>query len=494
MSKAYLVGAGPGNPELITVRGLHLLQSADCVLYDNLAPSSLLSHAPPHAERIYVGKKRSQHAFTQEEIVEMMIDRVRRGLNVVRLKGGDPFIFGRGGEEVEGLASAGVSYEVVPGVTTPLGIAAYTGVPLTHREHTSVVTFVTGHDVAAIDWSRFGLSETLVIFMGFEHLDLIVDRLVAAGRSPQTPAMAVRWATRPDQSTVCSELAALPARVREERLTPPATLIIGDVVGLRDRLSWYERLPLFGRRIVVTRSGGQADGMLRLLRELGADPVHLPVIEMAPLDDYGALDDCIRRLGEYDWIVFTSANTVEFFFGRLAALNRDARSIRGSICTIGPATAEVLRAMHLIVDLMPEEHTSEGVAAAFSDREMAGKRVLLPRAATARDVIPDALTALGAHVDVADTYRNIIPPDAATRIANFLSSGRRLDWITFTSGSTVKNWLTLAGRESLQGVRIASIGPATSEVLRKHNLPIHAEASPSTMEALVEAILNSETK
>ena len=259
MSKVYLVGAGPGDPELITAKGLRLLEQADAVLYDHLAPHSLLDSAPASAERIYVGKKKSVHAHTQEEICTMMIERARRGLNVVRLKGGDPFIFGRGGEEAEALAAAGIPFEVVPGVTSPLGIGAYTGVPLTHREHTKVVTFVTGHDVAAIDWSKVSAMETLVIFMGITCFDQIAGELVAHGRSAETPAMAVRWGTRPDQHTLVGTLATLPALIHEHDLKPPATIIVGEVVRLREKLNWFESLPLFGQRIVVTRARRQAE-------------------------------------------------------------------------------------------------------------------------------------------------------------------------------------------------------------------------------------------
>jgi uroporphyrinogen III methyltransferase/synthase len=447
----------------------------------------LLVHAPSEAELIYVGKKRAEHAFTQDEIVAMAIGRARTGKTVVRLKGGDPFIFGRGGEEVEALADAGISYEVVPGVTAPLGIAAYTGVPLTHREHTSAVTFVTGHDVEAIDWSRTGMAETLVVFMGLLHLQAIVDKLIAAGRAPDTPAMAVRWATRPDQRTIAGPLFDLPRLVGEAGLQPPATVVIGEVVRLRDKLSWFERRPLFRQSVIITRPAAQAGGLSDMLRELGAEPIELPVIELAPLEDYSELDSCIARLAQYDWVVFTSVNTVTYFFSR----GVDARAIRGRICAIGPATAGMLRAMHLFPDLVPEESTSEGVAAAFSGISLQGTRVLLPRAAAAREVIPQSLEAMGAQVDVADAYRNVIPTDAARRIEDFKRTHKRANWITFTSGSTVKNWLALAGRESLGNVRIASIGPATSEVVSKHGLAVHAEATPHTVEGLLQAILQT---
>jgi uroporphyrinogen III methyltransferase/synthase len=282
MSKVYLVGGGPGDPGLITVKGRSALERADVVLFDHLAPEALLELAPPHAERIYVGKKKAEHAFSQDEICGLLIERARRGLTVVRLKGGDPFLFGRGGEEAEALAGAGIAFEVVPGVTAPLGIAAYTGVPLTHRDHTSAVSFVTGHAVEAIDWGKVGLSETLVIYMGLTTFPAIARELMARGRRPETPAMAVRWATRPDQETLTGTLATLPAQIAERGLKPPATIVVGEVVRLREKLDWFGRLPLFGTRIVVTRARGQAETLSGRLRELGADAIELPTIEIQP--------------------------------------------------------------------------------------------------------------------------------------------------------------------------------------------------------------------
>lgn len=481
MKKVYLVGAGPGDPELLTLKGRRCLESADVVLYDHLAAPALLDFAPATAERIYVGKKRGDHAFTQAEIVDVMLAKARENKTVVRLKGGDPFIFGRGGEEVEALAEAGIPFEVAPGVTAPLGIAAYTGVPLTHRQHTSVVTFVTGHNVDSIDWTKTGVSETLVIFMGVHHAAEIIQRILAAGRDPRTPAMAVRWGTRPGQQTIAGTLADLPQLIRD--LAPPATIVIGDVVSLRPKLDWFEHLPLFGERIVVTRAKAQAAELSQRLRQLGAEPVEVPVIELAPLDDYKHFDACIQQLPSYDWLIFTSVNAVEFFLQRMRACDRDWRSVRGRICAIGPATAAAIAPV--LPELIPAEHHSEGVAEAFRRYDMRSARVLLPRAAAAREVIPQVLTEMGATVDVLDAYANVVPQDAAARIAALRS---KPTWITFTSGSTVKNWLALAGRDSLEGVRIASIGPATSDVIRKHGLHIEVEANPSTIDGLVDAI------
>src|SRR5271154_374701 len=475
MSKVYLVGAGPGDPDLITWKGRKLLSLADSILYDNLANEHLLDLAPKNCERIYVGKKKSIHAFPQEEICAMLVDRARRGLNVVRLKGGDPFIFGRGGEELEALADAGVAFEVVPGVTSPLGIAAYSGVPLTHRDHTKLVTFVTGHDAAGIDWSKVGQSETLVIFMGIGAIHEIARELMRYGRSGSTPAIAVRWGTRPDQETVTGTLADIAERIDQAQLKPPATVIVGEVAALHSKLDWYEKLPLFGQRIVVTRAPDQAGELSERLRALGADAMELPVISIQPPEDSGPIDRAIEQLSTYDWLIFTSVNGVRFFLDRLDHSKQDLRSLRARICAIGPATRRAVEALHLKVDLMPEEYVAESLVQAFAKESLAGTRVLLPRAAVARDLIPAELSKLGAQVDVVEAYRNVIPPDASQR-ASELFAGKKPGWITFTSSSTVKNFLEVAGPAALEGVRIASIGPVTSETARSLGLTIDTEA------------------
>jgi uroporphyrinogen III methyltransferase/synthase len=492
MSKVYLVGAGPGDPDLITWKGRKLLALADSVLYDNLANEHLLELTRRDCERIYVGKKKTVHAFPQEEICRMLIERARRGLTVVRLKGGDPFIFGRGGEELEALADAGVPFEVVPGVTSPLGIAAYSGVPLTHRDHTKLVTFVTGHDVAAIDWSKTGQSETLVIFMGIGAIHEIARELMKHGRSAATPAIAVRWGTRPDQETVTGTLADIAGRIDSAGLKPPATVIIGEVVALHSKLAWYEKLPLFGRRIVVTRAPDQAADFSEKLRALGADAIELPLISIQPPEDPAPLDQAIEKLASYHWLIFTSANGVRFFLDRLDRSPHDLRSLKAHICAIGPATRRAVESLHLKVDLMPAEYVAEGLVAAFAGEDLKGKRVLLPRAAVARDLIPVELSKLGAHIDVVEAYRNVVPPEANERAHTIFAASHKPDWITFTSSSTVNNLIAAADREALKGVRIASIGPVTSETARSHGLTVHAEAKQFTIDGLLEAILTHE--
>lgn len=487
MSMVYLAGAGPGDPELITLKAKRALESADVVLHDHLANPALLALAPPKAELIYVGKKKSDHACSQEEICDLLIDRARRGLTVVRLKGGDPFIFGRGGEEAEALAAAGIPYEVIPGVTSPLGIAAYTGVPLTHRDHTSVVTFTTGHDVLKIDWTKVGTSETLVIFMGLSHFDEIAAKILEGGRTPSTPAMAVRWGTRPDQEVIEGTLATLPGLIHERGLKPPATIIVGEVVRLREKLSWFEKLPLFGKKIVVTRAVEQAGALTSMLHQLGADVVELPTIEIQPAGDYAALDAAIAKLPQYNWLIFTSVNGVRFFLDRLDASKTDLRSIQGKLCAIGPATRDALERFHLKVDVMAEEYVAEGLLKTLGGFDFANAKVLIARAAVARDILPEELRKRGAQVDVVEAYRTVPPGNLAEQARKVLDA--KPDWITFTSSSTANNLIAACGAEALRGVRVASIGPVTSATLRSAGVEIAGEANPHTIRGLVDRII-----
>ncbi len=485
----YLVGAGPGDPGLITLRGLELVQTADVILYDNLASPGLLAHARPGAETIYVGKKRAVHARSQEEINALLVEKAKSGLAVVRLKGGDPYIFGRGGEEAEALIEAGVEVEVVPGVTSASGAAAYTGVPLTHRSKTSAVTFVTGHEADRIDWNRLGHAETLVIFMGLTTFGAIAERLMAAGRAADTPAMAVRWATFPRQQTIVGRLDDLAHKIADAGLRPPALIVVGEVVSFRERLSWFERLPLFGQRILVTRPAGQSAGFAAKLRRLGAEPIEAPTIEIRPPADWSALDAAIARLPEYHWLIFTSRNGVDRFLERLDASAWDLRSIHGRIAAIGPATAQRLEELHLKVDVVPKTFLAEGLLEALSSFDLSGKKFLIPRAAQARDILPRELTALGAEVDVVAAYETVEPADTIAEL--FDSDETRPDWVVCSSSSTVTNLCNMTGLERLQGVRICSIGPITSATARELGLTVAAEADPHTMEGVVAALLEA---
>jgi uroporphyrinogen III methyltransferase/synthase len=482
MSKVYLVGAGPGDPGLITVKGRKVLERADVVLYDALASDRLLDYAPAAALRIYVGKKRADHEMSQEEINALLIEHARLGRNVVRLKGGDPFIFARGGEEVEALAAAGVAFEIVPGVTVPLGVAAYTGVPLTHREHTSAVTFVTGHRVDAIDWGKVGSAETVVLFMGLVNFAAIAAEMIARGRAATTPAMVVRWATRPNQETIVGTLETLPGLIAAQGLRPPATIVIGDVVSLRGKFNWFERLPLFGQRIVITRDHRQSRDLAEPLEALGAEVIALPVIEIQPPADPAPMARAMAQLDHYDWVIFTSVNGVRSF---VAALD-DIRTLRAKIAAIGPATRDAVEALHLRVDCMPAEYVAESLLEALAGDAIQGKRVLLPRAAVARDVVPAELAKRGAIIDVVEAYRTEAPANLAARTKEVLA--RKPHWITFTSSSTVKNFVAAAGADALAGIKIASIGPITSATAREFGLRVDVEASPHTVAGLVAAI------
>ena len=461
------------------------------MLYDHLASAALLDLAPSDAERLYVGKKQSMHAFSQEEICRMMIYRAQSGLLVVRLKGGDPYIFGRGGEEAEALVEAGVPFEVVPGVTTALGIAAYSGVPLTHRRHARMVSFVTGHDAESIDWGKACEADTLVLYMGITSFAAIARELLARGRSPETSAIAVRWATRPDQKTIAGTLGTIAGLLEEQGFKPPTTIIVGEVAGLHGKLNWFEKLPLFGRRIVVTRAREQAGELSDQLRALGAEAIEFPTIEIRPAADSAPLDEAIARLPDYDWLIFTSVNGVRYFMERLDRSSRDLRALKARLCAIGPATRAAVEALHLKVDLVPEEYVAESLVAAFETHDLSGKRVLLPRAAVARDLVPVALSARGALVDVVEAYRTVVPERAAIDAKKIFRAGKRLDWITFTSSSTVKNFLAAAGSEAIAGARIASIGPVTTKTIRMHGLDATVEAEPYTIDGLIRAILNA---
>jgi uroporphyrinogen III methyltransferase/synthase len=471
--KVYLVGAGPGDPELITVKARRLLTRTTCILYDNLANHELLDLAPATAERIYVGKKKSAHAMSQGEICALLVDRAGKHETVVRLKGGDPYIFGRGGEEAEALYDAGIPFEVVPGVTSPLGIAAYAGIPLTHRSHTSVVTFVTGHEPAHIDWSKVGQSETLVILMGLTSFADISKRLIDNGRKPETPAAVVRWGTRPDQETIVGTLASLPHTIEERGMKPPATFIVGEVVAMREKLNWYERLPLFGQKIIVTRARDQAADFVSQLHSLGAGTIELPAIRIEPLA--WQVDD----IGSYGWVIFTSVNGVQHFFDRIA----DVREIRGKICAIGPATRAAVEAMRLKIDLIGEEYVAESLLKAFEPHDIKGKRVLIARAETARDVLPEGLRQRGAMVDVVPVYRTVEPETSAP------GDLTKADWITFTSSSTVTNTVKAVGTDVLKKIKIASIGPVTTATVRGLGLEVAVEAKAYTVEGLIDAVL-----
>ncbi len=496
--KVYLVGAGPGDPGLITVKGRECIERADVIVYDYLAAPALLSLAPEKAEMIYVGKKGGDHTLSQDGINALLVEKASTGAVVTRLKGGDPFIFGRGGEEAEVLVEAGIPFEVVPGVTSAIAAPAYAGIPLTHRKFTATLSLVTGHEdpekeESNIDWPAISKSGTLVFFMGVKNLPMIVKRLMECGKPADTPVALVRWGTTARQKTVTGTLETIVENVTAAKLKSPSIIVVGQVVSLRDTMQWFENRPLFGRRIIVTRARSQASGLTKQLSELGALCVEAPTIRIVEPDDYRPLDQAIAGLPGYDWIVFTSVNGVRYFFERLFAKGKDARRL-GSIKTacIGPATEQRLRDYGVLTDILPESYVAESVVDAFKGQDMADKRVLIPRAMEARTVLPDELRNMGAQVDEVTAYKTVEDRDQAGTIVDRLRSGD-VDLVTFTSSSTVTHFMALLPKDEamslMENVTVACIGPVTAETAEKMGLKVGVSAETYTIPGLVDAIL-----
>jgi len=493
----YLIGAGPGDPGLITVRGRECLQRAEVVVYDYLANPELLRDAP-QAEAIYVGKSCGRHHRPQEEINSLLVDLARQGKIVARLKGGDPFVFGRGGEEAQVLHRAGIPFEVVPGVTSGFAAAAYAGIPLTHRDFTTSLGLFTGHEdpakkLSTLDWEKLATGiGTLVFYMGMSNLATIAAQLVRHGRAPETPVAVIRWATTPRQQTLVATLATVAEEVEKNGLRPPAIIIVGAVVGLRDELAWFDRRPLFGRSVLVTRAADQAGEFAALLEGLGARVYECPTIRLVPPPDFSELDAALQTLSSFSWLVLTSANSVRVFFGRLVALGLDARALAGvRVCAVGPKTAAAIRDYGIAPDLVPADYKAEGVVAAFAERGISGARILFPRADKAREVIPRQLGELGADVIAPVAYCNIIPERLPDEALAALEAGA-IDCATFTASSTVENLHAILGAERFQQllapVAIASIGPITSQTCRKLGLEVTIEPEQYTLDALCAAL------
>ncbi len=498
--KVYLVGAGPGDPKLLTLRGRECLAEADVVLYDYLANPVLLDYAPAGVERIYVGRRGRGAYQDQAEVNRLMIERARGGKVVVRLKGGDPFVFGRGGEEAEAVAEAGLPFEVVPGVTSAIAVPAYAGIPVTHRTLASTVAFVTGHEdpgkeTASLEWPRLAPAEgTLVFLMGMKNLPGIVGRLLTEGKAARTPVALIRWGTRPGQRTIIGTLEDIVGKAEEVGLEPPALIVIGEVVRLRERLNWFETRPLFGQRILVTRAKAQASELSDLLSRQGAEPVEFPTIQVQPPESWAELDEAITDLSRYHWLVFTSVNGVRPFMERLRHHGRDGRALAGlRLCCIGPRTAEELARYGLQADLIPDEFQAEGLIKAMAAAGAAGQRVLIPRAAVAREILPQQLEALGAKVTVATAYRTVLPSVDQGRLKDLLRQGG-IQVITFASSSTVKNFCELFDtveemKKLIESSVVACIGPITAETARQQGMQVTVVAGENTIPALVEAII-----
>lgn len=498
--KVYLVGAGPGDPKLLTLRGKECLEQADVVLYDYLANPALLGHAPESAERLYVGRRGKGKYPPQEEITRVLIEQARQGKIVVRLKGGDPFVFGRGGEEAEALAEAGIEFEVVPGVTAAVAAPAYAGIPVTHRTLASTVTVVTGHEdpdkaETALDWPKLaGGDGTLVFLMGMKNLRSIVANLTAEGRSAATPVAIIRWGTRASQQTVVGTLSSIVELAEAAKLEPPTVIVVGEVVRLRSKLNWFERRPLFGKRVLITRAKEQAGELAGLLAACGAEPVEAPTIQVVPPDDWAPVDRAIERIGTYDWVVFTSVNGVARFMARHRMRGHDARSFAGRrVCCIGPRTAEELARYGMTADVLPEEFQAEGVLAALAAGDLKQKRILIPRAEVARELLPEQLRAMGAQVDVVSVYKTVVPQGAIDEWCGQLREGR-IHAATFASSSTVRNFVELLGgaeraRALMSRVAVACIGPITARTAEEAGLTVAIMPPVNTIPALVEAIV-----
>jgi uroporphyrinogen III methyltransferase/synthase len=494
--KVCLIGAGPGDPGLITVKGRERLERADVIVYDRLLDERLLALARQDAEKIYVGKASSEHTLPQAEINALLVEKAREGKNVARLKGGDPFVFGRGGEEAEQLVRNQIAFEVVPGVTSAIAVPAYAGIPVTHRALASSFAVVTGHEDPAkadssINWEKLATAtDTLIFLMGMQNLPEIVARLVEHGRPVATPVAIVKEGTRPQQQTVVGTLSDIVSRVRQAALTPPAIVVVGEVVQLRETVRWFDNRPLFGKRILVTRATQQASTLSKLLAERGALPVELPAIAIQPIPENKELEQAILSLAEYQWMVFTSVNGVSAVFDQLRALKLDGRALSGlKIAAIGPATAKALEARGIIADACPDVYTTEGLVAGFQSRNVAGRRFLLPRTDIADVELAKGLAGLGAVVREIAVYRTL-PDVAAIRKAKEMLLSNQLDVVTFTSSSTVTNLMTAFGDDGvpLRTVKIACIGPKTAETALKAGLKPDIVATEHTVPGLVDAI------
>ncbi|MBI4774567.1 MAG: uroporphyrinogen-III C-methyltransferase [Deltaproteobacteria bacterium] len=495
----YLVGAGPGDPELITLRALDRIKRAEVIVYDYLANAAIMDHASPSAERIYVGKQAGRHALPQEEINLLLIRLARENKIVVRLKGGDPYIFGRGGEEASELQAAGIPFEVVPGVTSAIAVPSFAGIPLTDRRWASSVAFITGHEdptkpESSIRWDRLATGvDTLVFLMGVRNLPDIAGQLVRFGRPADTPVAVIYRGSTPEQRTVTGTLDTIVAACEKAEVKPPSIIVVGRVVSLRDQLNWFERRPLFGRTILVTRARQQASEFTARLEEYGAECILFPTIETAPPGSWDEVDLALNTLSEFSWLLFTSVNGVHYFFDRIQKNGQDVRVLHGlKIGAIGPATADAIQARGLRVDFMPSEYRAEGIIEELRPRLKPGEWILIPRAKEAREILPQKLAEAGAKVHVVTAYETVMPSDRLDEVRRRLKD-HKVDMITFTSSSTVTNFIQMfePGEAAglLEDVIVACIGPITAETARKHGLRPRVQPEAYTIDDMVDAIL-----
>ncbi len=508
--KVYLVGAGPGDIGLLTVKGLRCLQKAEVVIYDFHLNAQILNYINQKAEFIYAGKRGGHHSMTQNEINTILVKKAKEGKNICRLKGGDPFVFGRGGEEAETLSKEGIEFEVVPGVSSSIAAPAYAGIPLTHRLFSSSFAVIPGYEditkeESAIKWSKLATGVgTLVFLMAVKNVEVIAQKLIDNGLSPDTPVAVVRWGTRPDQRTIVGTLKNIAGILKEKEIKPPAVMVVGEVVRLRESLKWYEKKPMFGHRIVVTRE--HLEGF-EPLEDLGAEIIAFPTIEIIPPQNYDELDNAIDKIETYNWLIFTSRNGVKYFLKRFFEKDRDIRDLKGiKICTIGNRTAKEIRKYGLKVDLIPKEFRAEGLIEAFIKMQtgeeifefripnseiLKGTRFLLPRAEVAREVFPETVRGLGGEIDVPVVYRTIKPESHGKRLRRFLKEGK-ITIATFTSAATFNNFRDIIGEDVeklLKGVAIAVIGPITAKALEKAGLHVDIMPQESTIDSMVEEIM-----
>jgi uroporphyrinogen III methyltransferase/synthase len=510
--KVYIVGAGPGDISLLTVKGLKCLQKAEVVVYDFHLNAQVLNYINHDAEFIYAGKRGGQHTMTQDEINKTLVEKAKEGKTICRLKGGDPFVFGRGGEEAEELAKEGIEFEVVPGVSSAIAAPAYAGIPLTHRLYSSSLAIVPGYEDASkgestIDWARLATGVgTIVFLMTVKNIALVCQRLIENGRKPETPVAVIRWGTRADQTTLVGNLDNIPSLVKENDIKPPAVMVVGDVVKLRKTLQWYEKKPLFGQRILITR---EHSATFEQLEEMGAEIIEFQTISIVPPDDWTGMDKAIEKIESYNWLILTSANGVKFFFQRLFEKGRDIRDLKGiRVCAVGTKTAEAINKYGIKVDLVPEEFNAEGLISAIVQKcqseeektsalprlrasELKGLKFLLPRAETAREILPEKIKELGGEIDVVTAYRAVKPEVHGKRIKRFLKEGK-ITIATFTSAATFTNFMEIAGEDAdslLKDVAIAVIGPVTARTVEKAGLKVHIMPGAATLDAMVQGIV-----
>ncbi len=499
--KVYLIGAGPGDAGLLTIKGKEILENADVIVYDALANVALLNYARTDAEYIYVGKRANNHALPQQEINTLLIKKAKEGKIVARLKGGDPYIFGRGAEEAEELLAANVPFEEVPGISSTIAGPAYAGIPLTHRSFASSVTLITGHEDptkpgSVHNWKALASSaSTLVFVMGMKNLPEISKNLIAAGLPENTPAALVHWGTTAHHRSLVGTIQSLPQDAIKQKFTNPSVIVVGHVVSLRDKLNWFEQKPLLGKGIVVTRAREQASTLAHSLAKLGAHVIQFPTIEIHPLKNYDNVNKEIQNLNTYQWLVFTSVNGVKHFWKRLQIHKLDSRCLHNKkIAAIGPATADALRQRGIEPDFIPERYVAEGVVEGMLALGMKGKNILIPRALEAREILPEALQNAGANVTILPIYETKPADTRKDEVLQELEQGR-IHCITFGSSSTVDNFLSLIPKDTLKKypqVQLAAIGPVTANTLQqKHGLPCHIQPESFTIPALVNTLVET---